>query len=160
MPVDVFLKLDGIPGESTDSKHKNEIVLQALSWGASNPGMAAAPGGMGAGKVQIRDFSFTHHLDKASPKLFQACCTGQHIKEATVTLRHAGKEAQEFLIYRLKDVLVSSVDIGASEDANQPVESISLQFAEIRMEYRPQKADGTLDAAIAAGFDVRQGKTV
>jgi type VI secretion system secreted protein Hcp len=30
---DYFLKIDGIPGESTDSKHKDEIDVLSWSWG-------------------------------------------------------------------------------------------------------------------------------
>ena len=33
MAVDMFLKIDGIKGESKDSKHKDEIDVLAWSWG-------------------------------------------------------------------------------------------------------------------------------
>ena len=32
---DYFLKLDGIPGESIDAKHKGEIDVLSWSWGES-----------------------------------------------------------------------------------------------------------------------------
>jgi len=57
--ADMFLKIDGIEGESTDSKHKNEIELQSFSWGATQPGSAGHGGGAGVGKVQVHDFSFS-----------------------------------------------------------------------------------------------------
>ena len=91
--VDYFLKIDGIPGESTDSKHKNEIDIESWSWGEANSGSHAYGGGGGAGKVSVQDFNFTMHVNKASPKLFLACATGQHIKEALLTCRKAGKVA-------------------------------------------------------------------
>ena len=37
-----FLKLDGIPGESTDAKHKDEIELVAFSWGVAEVGSNVA----------------------------------------------------------------------------------------------------------------------
>ena len=39
---DYFLKLDGIPGESTDAKHKGEIDVLSWSWGES-PEIAPTP---------------------------------------------------------------------------------------------------------------------
>src|SRR3954463_7879854 len=95
--VDYFLKIDGIQGESTDSKHKNEIDIESWSWGQTNAGSHAYGGGGGAGKVSMHDFSFTMRTNKASQKLFLACASGQHIKEALLTCRKAGKEQQEYL---------------------------------------------------------------
>jgi len=93
--VDYYLKLDGIPGESTDSKHKGEIDLESWGWGQTNAGTHGGGSGGGAGKVNMHDFNFTMKINKASPKLFLACATGQHIKEALLTCRRAGKEQQE-----------------------------------------------------------------
>jgi type VI secretion system secreted protein Hcp len=35
MAVDMFLKIDGIPGESTDASHRDEIDLLSYTWGES-----------------------------------------------------------------------------------------------------------------------------
>jgi len=74
--VDYFLKLDGIEGESHDSKHKNEIDVQSWSWGESQTGTHAGGGGGGAGKVSMQDFHFVMQNNKASPKLMLACASG------------------------------------------------------------------------------------
>ena len=58
----------------------------------SRTAAAAAPG-----KVQMQDFHFVMNVNKASPKLFLACATGQHIKRRSLTGRKAGKEQQEYL---------------------------------------------------------------
>jgi type VI secretion system secreted protein Hcp len=155
--VDYFLKIDGIPGESRDSQHKGEIELESFSWGATSSG--ACEGGGGAGMVQIQDFHFVKRLDKASPKLFLACAAGQHVKTAVVTGRHAGRQSQDFLVYRLSGVQVSSYQIGAlSHAAGEPSDQISLNFGRVEIEYRPQKPDGTLDSPITVGWDVEAGK--
>ena len=91
MAFDYFLRIDGIAGESADSKHKGEIAVQSFSWGESNSGPAPGGGGGGAGKVNIRDLYFTAHTSKASPQLMLACATGQHFKAAQLTARKAGK---------------------------------------------------------------------
>src|SRR5712691_1971915 len=95
--VDYFLKIDGIEGESQDSKHKGEIDLESFSWGETQSGTHAAGGGGGAGKVSMQDFHFVMRVNKASPKLLQACAGGQHIPKAILTCRKAGKDQQEFL---------------------------------------------------------------
>ena len=112
--VDYFLKLDGIKGESQDSKHKDEIDLESWSWGETQTGTFSGGGGGGAGKVSMQDFQFVMKVNTASPKLLKACASGEHIKNAVLTCRKAGKEQQEFLKIILSDVLVSSYHTGGS----------------------------------------------
>ena len=76
MAVDVFLKIKGIPGESADSKHKGEIDVLSYSWGISQTGTMSYGGGGGAGKANFSDFSFMMRMNKATPKLMQACANG------------------------------------------------------------------------------------
>jgi type VI secretion system secreted protein Hcp len=159
--VDYFLKIDGIDGESADSKHKGEIELQSWSWGATNAGTHASGGGGGAGKVAIQDIHLTMNVNKASPKLMLACCNGEHIKKAVLTCRKAGKDQQEFLKYTFSDILVSSFQTGGSSSSSViPVDQVSINFAKVEKEYKEQKADGTLGAAVKAGWDVKANKAV
>jgi type VI secretion system secreted protein Hcp len=159
--ADYFLKLDGIEGEAQDSKHKNEIDLESWSWGETQTGTHVAGGGGGAGKVAMQDFHFVMRVNKASPKLLLACATGQHIKEATLTCRKAGKEQQEFLKVKFTDLLVSSYQTGGSANGDVvPLDQISLNFAKIEIEYKEQKADGTLGGAVKAGYDLKANKQV
>ncbi|MBI1896785.1 MAG: type VI secretion system tube protein Hcp [Acidobacteria bacterium] len=159
--VDYFLKVEGIEGESTDDKHKNEIDVESWSWGETNSGTHAAGGGGGAGKVSMQDFHFVMRINKASPKLFLACANGEHIKKAILTCRKAGREQQEYLKVTFTDLLVSSYQTGGSSHSDVlPTDQISLNFAKIETEYKPQKADGTLDAAVKAGYDLKLNKKV
>ncbi|HWC18282.1 MAG TPA: type VI secretion system tube protein Hcp [Terriglobales bacterium] len=156
--ADYFLKIDGIEGESQDSKHKAEIEIQSFSFGATQTGSFAAGGGGGAGKVSMQDFHFTVPVNKASPKLMLACASGQHIKKAVLTVRKAGKEQQEYLKYTFSDILVSSYQTGGGGGDVMPVDQISLNFAKIEQEYKEQKADGTLAGSVKAGWDLKQNK--
>ncbi len=158
--VDYFLKIDTIEGEATDDKHKNEIDVLSWSWGETNSGTHAGGGGGGAGKVSMQDFSFAMTMNKATPKLMLACATGQHIKNAILTCRKAGTEQQEYLQVTFSDLLVSSYQTGGSQGQEVPVDQISLNFSKIEFAYKPQKADGTLDAAIKAGYDLKLNKKV
>jgi type VI secretion system secreted protein Hcp len=157
---DAFLKIDGIEGESADSKHKAEIDLHSFSWGASNGGTFAVGGGGGAGKVSMQDFHFTMGVNKSSVKLMLACAGGDHIKSAILTCRKAGKDQQEFMKVTFSDILVSSFQTGGNEGSTLPIESISLNFAKAEWEYKEQKSDGTLGGAIKAGWDLKLNKKV
>jgi type VI secretion system secreted protein Hcp len=156
--ADQFAKLGDIKGESLDSKHRDEIELLSWSWGVSQTGSLSQGGGGGAGKASFHDFNFTHHIDKASPVLMKACATGEHIKEATITVRKAGKGQQEFLIIKMNDIIVTAVAPGGSGDGGANAESVALRFAKVDLEYKSQKADGSLDVGIHFKYDIKANK--
>jgi type VI secretion system secreted protein Hcp len=182
MAYDAFLKLTDIKGESQDAKHKGEIDILSFSFGANQTGSSAHGGGGGTGKVALQDFHFVHALDQSSPVLFQKCATGEHLKEALITVRKAGGEQLEYLKIKLTDVLISSVqqsgqsnhtaaprDLATGQASgkafvreaattadNFPTESVSLNFAKIQMDYQPQGPDGKPQGgAIHGGWDVK-----
>jgi len=158
MASDIFAKIGTIQGESTDVKHKNEIEVLAWSWGVTQSGSMAYGGGGGAGKATFHDLSFTHHVDKATPLLLKACATGTHIPDATITVRKAGKGQQEYLIIRMTDVQISSVALSVAEGAASTAENVELQFAKVDLEYKPQKADGSLDVGLHFKYDIKAKK--
>jgi type VI secretion system secreted protein Hcp len=155
MAADIFAKLGDIKGESLDSKHKDEVEVLSWSWGVDTRSSA---GGAGSGKANFNDFHFTHHIDKASPNLLKACATGEHIKEATITARKAGKGQQEFLIIKMNDVIITSVAVSGSGDTAAMAESVALRFGKVDLEYKPQKADGSLDAGLHFKYDIKANK--
>jgi type VI secretion system secreted protein Hcp len=157
MPTDIFARIGDIKGESLDAKHKDEIEVLSFSWGVTNTASIVSGGGGGAGKATFQDLSIVHHIDKASPVLMQACATGQHLKDATITHRKSGKGQQEFLIVKMNDVIITAVTHGGSTE--QPAsESVTLAFAKVDLEYRPQKPDGSLDAGIHFKYDIKSNK--
>ena len=158
MASDIFAKLGDIKGESVDDKHKGEIEVLSWSWGVTQSGSMARGGGGGEGKASFNDFNFTHHIDKASPVLLKACATGEHLKDATITFRKAGKGQQEFLIIKMNDVIVTGVIQGAADGDTAGSESVNLEFAKVDLEYKPIKADGSLDAGIHFKYDLKANK--
>jgi len=157
MPLEIFAKIGDIKGESLDAKHKDEIEVLSFSWGVTNTASAGPGGGVGAGKASFQDLSIVHTIDKASPRLLEACATGKHLKEATITHRKAGKGQLEYLIVKMNDVVITAVTHGGP--AGQPApETVSLAFAKVDFEYRPQKPDGTLDAGIRFMYDLKASK--
>ncbi len=159
--ADYFIKMDGIEGESYDHKHKGEIEVLSWSWGETNSGTHASGGGGGAGKVNMQDFHFVMHANKATPKLFLACASGEHIKKAVLVCRKAGKDQHEYLKIVMSDFLVSSYQIGGSGGSSIiPMDQVTLNFSKFEIEYKEQKPDGTLGGAVTAGWNVKEGKKV
>ena len=157
--VDYFLKLEGIPGESKDAKHADEIDVAAWSWGES-AAVSSGPGG-GGGKVTIQDLHFTSVISKASPLLMLACASGKHIKSAVLTARRAGKSQAEFLVVTLRDVLVSSyqTSAGGGEEGGS-IDSVSLNFTQIEVEYKETKPDGSLGSPVKFGWDLKRNAPI
>jgi type VI secretion system secreted protein Hcp len=163
MAFDSFLKLTGtdgkdVEGESTDATHAKEIELFQFSFGASNSvTIGSGTTGSAGGKMSASSFNITKRTDKASPILFTKCADGTHFEKAVVTLRKAGGTAgqQEYIHYTFEQVYVESIQwSGSSGGDDTPTESVSLAYGKFTLGYSPQKADGTLDAEVKAGWDM------
>lgn len=157
MATDIFAKIGDIKGESLDDKHKDEVEVLSFSWGLANTAPISSSGA-GAGKASFHDLSFVHNIDKASPLLMQACATGTHMKEATITHRKAGKGQQEFLVIKMNDVIITSVTHGGAKGDGTYAENVTLAFGQFDLQYAPQKADGSLDAGIHFKYDIKANK--
>lgn len=157
--VDYFLKIEGIEGESIDDRHKGEIEITSFSWGASNSGTFAAGGGGGAGKVSFGSIRLTSAVTKASPMIFESVATGKHFPNVTISAVRTGAMEQEFLKVTLTDVMITSYQSGGIV-GEVPTDSFKLNFAKIEFEYKPQKADGSLDASVKTGWDLKANTKV
>jgi type VI secretion system secreted protein Hcp len=159
---DAFLKIDGIDGESQDSKHKGEIEILSYSAGAHNDSAEFGAGGHGQGKVSFQDIHITKKIDKASPKIYLGCASGQHFKKAVLTCRKAGGDQHIFLTYTLTDVLISSYQTAGHNDGSHivPTDQFSLNFSKVELEAKEQKPDGTVGGAVKAGWDLKVNKAV
>ncbi|HEY6945448.1 MAG TPA: type VI secretion system tube protein Hcp [Candidatus Acidoferrum sp.] len=158
--ADMFLKIDGVEGESPDKDHKKEIQILSFNFGATQPGSAGFGGGSGVGKVQLHDFQFSKYTDSATPKLFEFCATGKHTPTVTLTCRKAGGSQQEYFKVKMSDVIVSSISHAGSGGEALPVESISLNFSKIEMEYKPQDEKGGLGGVIKAGWNALENAKI
>jgi type VI secretion system secreted protein Hcp len=139
MAFDSFLKIDGIPGESQDSKHKDQIEILSFHWGVSQTatGSSSSGGAKSAERCNHSDFSIVKTLDKASPKLFLNTCNGTHIKEVTLSLHRATGDKQKYMEYKMSDVIVSSVRPGGSSQGGEalPLEEVSFNYGKIELIY-------------------------
>lgn len=151
---DYHLKIDGIPGESTDSKHANEIDISSFDWGVVNQGSTGQGGGGGSGKSTAKDFSFSKPCDKASPLLMAAAATGKHIPKVVLSVRKAsGQGGQaDYLVITFETVFVSSYATRAGHDAAVE-DTFTLNIGKVTIEYKPQNADGSLGGVVPANYD-------
>lgn len=156
-----YIKIGDIKGESTDKAHKDWIEIQSFSHSVSAPASIRTSGGGGAVKATVRDFVITKDVDKASPLLMQAALNGQHIPLVEFELERTGADGRStpYLKYELKDVIITNYRTGGSSSGDVvPTESISLNFAEIKVTYTEQKADGSAGESVEAGWNVKENR--
>jgi len=161
LAVDAFLKVDTVPGESTDDKHKDWINVISWSFGDSTPAPATSGAARSAERVKMQDFKFTMRTNKASPILFQRVADGKHIPKVVLEVCKSGGDKVKFLEITLDDVIVSSfVSLGSSGGGDvYPMEEIMLNFAKIRTTYTMQKrADGSGGGNVVGGWDLTTNK--
>ena len=139
MAFDCFLKIEGVPGECTDDKHKDWIEILSYSHGVSQPasGSSSSGGARSAERCNHADFSIVKTLDKASPKLLLTCCNGKHIGEVKIELCRATGDKQKYMEYVMKDCIVSGVRPGGSSHGGEtlPLEEISFNYGKIEWNY-------------------------
>jgi type VI secretion system secreted protein Hcp len=168
---DIFLKLDGIDGESTTSGHDKEI--EVLSYDQSIDSTAPSyggGGGGGAGKSTFSGVRIRKLLDTASIPLSLACASGRHIQSARLSFRRASKTPLDFYVVTLEDVVIAHVGQCASTDVQAPLkfetlakspsgaallEEVTLHFAKIRWEYRRIGPKGQTLPPITGGWDAK-----
>jgi type VI secretion system secreted protein Hcp len=158
MGFDAFCKIDGIKGESTDDKHKDQIEILSFSHGIHQPTSATASsvGGAAQGRSEHDDFTVTKYTDASTAKLLEACAKGQHIKDVTIELCRAGGDKLPYLEIKMEQVMISHViPSGSSKgDDGFPTESVSFNYGTIKWTYTQQKrADGSGGGKITGGWD-------
>lgn len=152
MSIDTHLKVPNVPGESKHKDHADEIEVLSWSWGVSNAANVSG-GGSGVGKAQGGDFSFLHKYDKASPVLAKKCVGGNHFEEVTLTARKSGDGQKDFLVVKMKEVFITSLQPSASSEG--VMESVSMSYGNINFEYKPQDDKGALGGPVSFDWNVK-----
>jgi type VI secretion system secreted protein Hcp len=155
--TDCFLKVEGIPGESTDKVHKDEFELTSWSFGVGNPATIArsASNSGTSQRCHHNDFTFTKEMDKATALLWLFCCKGDHIPTITLTQRRSSGAAPiEFVKYVLTDSIITSHNI--SGGMGVPQESVSVNFGTISITYLDANSKDGQSGNVAASWDCFQ----
>ena len=157
MAQDFFIKIDGIDGQSADKNHGKWIEVTDFDFG-SKQSVTLARGADVAGRGEFLPFSFTHLVDKATPKLQQYCMNGQKVAKVEFNVCRAIASAQVVTLeVKLENVKIARAEIKtirAAEGADaEPVEEVDLVAGKITWKVTPIKEDNTKDGAIEASFD-------
>jgi type VI secretion system secreted protein Hcp len=154
---DMFLKLDGIPGDSTAIRHPGEILVFSYRTGMeARFASGGGGGGGGAGKTEFTGVQFRKRLDKASVPLLLACAAGRHIANGRFTFSRAAENPTAFYTVTLEDVLVTHISQAVSEDGSALTdEEVTLQCARIHWAFSGQNPDGSRAPPITGGWDIR-----
>lgn len=155
MAVDMFLKLDGIKGESKDKTHKDEIHIESFAWGMNQTGNFGTAGGGGAGKINVHDITINKYYDKSTPALMLLCANGKHIPKGLITFRKAGENPLEYLKIELENILVSSVNHTGGGHTDLLAETLQLNFAKFKATYTEQTDAGAGAAPDVIGWDIK-----
>ena len=173
--LDYFIKIDQIPGESTDDKHKDEIEVLSFAFGMEHgdAGSSSTGGSRTAGRVRHKPFKFTKVTDKASAKLLEKCCDGTHIPKAVFTAHRAQGAKQQFLKIEFTDIIVSSWQTLQSASSERAIaggegggvmlqeEHVELNYGSIKYTYTAtDHATGKPAGDVVAGWNLIANKKV
>ena len=152
--VDMYIKFDGVDGESKDDKHDKWIDVLSMQWNnVSNRSIAARPRrdvrprrGDRAGDAEIKSLTLTKYYDAASVSLMKACAEGKHIPRVLVELTPSEGEPVNYLKVELENVYVSSYNLSGGS-GSVPTESVTLNFAKFEYAYIEEDQRGKTDSS-------------
>ncbi len=112
-----------IPGEGRDEVHRDWIEIEGFDFRGGSPGQS--PTG----------FTLRKRIDKASPRLFRACTTGEELEKARLDLVQQSLQTRPSDICRieLEGVFVTSQALEGNSETL--FERIHLSFAKITYSY-------------------------
>jgi len=158
MAIDMFLKVDGVTGESKDSNHTGWTDITSFSWGATQPGNMSVGGGGGAGKVTFNDLNVDAKIDKSVTALLKYCASGKHLSKVELSICKAGGSQIEYARITLEDVLVTKVDYNGANDGDLVGMSYSFQASKVQQQYWEQSSSGGKGPESNAGWNIKENK--
>ena len=160
-----YIKIGDIKGEAADTDHKEWIdilsVSQSITRGEGLTGQSRR-----RGDVVLGDIVCVKELDKSSPKLAEAVCTGAIIPSIEIELTRPVPNADGttgrvvYLRYELKNVMITSYSVnGSAQGEDVPMEDFSLNFEEIKVTYTEQDKDtGQAKGNVEYSWKVEEGE--
>jgi type VI secretion system secreted protein Hcp len=157
MAFDMFLEFTGdtkVVGEATDAQHPNTLALSGFEFGMENTNASnKSPAGVSAGKAEFKTLSVTRNVDQASPALFAAAAAVTALKQANLFVRKAGSQ-NDFIVYRFRQVLVSSLSWSGDNADAQPTETVEFKYAALQVQYTPTDKTGQLGTTKSAAWNM------
>jgi type VI secretion system secreted protein Hcp len=157
MPMSAHFLVDGIEGESQHEGYVNHMDIISYSMGVSNPASITG-GGFSSGRPSASDFSFMIAKGKSSTNLEKFCLNGTHIDNAVLKLSKTigDQTLQDYMTYTFTDCFITSVSDSGHEGETDSMNSVSLAFSKVKIEYKEQKtAGGKLENAANLEYDFK-----
>ncbi len=154
----IFLQINGgkeIKGDSTVEGFKDWIEILSFSHGVA----AQLTGDVSnqnrtSGRPIHQDLSVTKYVDNATPKISEYCCKGTVFPEAKLVIaRNVKDKLEHFMDYTLKDVVIGSSSVGGG-GGGKPVETLTLNYAEIAWQYYLEDDAGKVKKAASGKWDL------
>jgi type VI secretion system secreted protein Hcp len=163
MAADIYLQIDGVKGESQDSKHTGWIECDSVSWAVTQPRSANASsnGGHTAERCEMTEISISKMADLTSPLLLQLYAQGKTIPKAKFELMRADGAGEPIKYYEieLENVLIAHVAPSVAAGSIMG-ESIGLKFSKVRWKYTQQKIGGGAAGNTAGGWCLATNRNV
>jgi type VI secretion system secreted protein Hcp len=156
MAADYYLQIEGIKGESADSKHAGWIECTSVNWTITQPKSATAStgGGHTAERAELSEITINKLVDLASPMLAQTCACGKTLPKVKLEFQRADGHGEpiKYFEVELENVLIGHV--APAFGAGFPTENIGLKFSKVRWKYTQQKIGGGSSGNTAGGWDL------
>lgn len=156
----IYIEYDGIQGNVTADGYADHIKVLSLSFGVGR-GISMEPGNMAnreATRPSLSEVTFTKLADNSTTSLFKESVTGSAGKVVKIKFVQTGSDSvSTFMDYELEDCLVSSYSISAGGESD-PVETISLSFAKLMVNYHDFDKANTGKSPQRVGYDLTTAK--
>ena len=159
MGVAMFMKVDGVTGESADAQHKGWTDIQSFTWGASQPGAMASGSGGNAGKASFNDLVVAAYMDKGAPSIIKNCANGKHLSSVEISACKTGGTQVEFMRVTLQEVLVTSAQVAGIDPgdvADRLMMHYGFQAAKVKKQYWQQNDNGGKGAEVTVGWNIKE----
>ena len=142
MAGNIFLFLDGIPGESSASGFENWININDFSLGATmevDQEARTGSGGGTSGAADPEDLSCSKKMSIATPVLLQCCASGAIIPRGKLIQCNIVNEQRVAVSdYCFGDSIITSVNLSGS-GGGIPDESFTLNYGSVIWQYHYYK---------------------
>lgn len=156
----IYIEYDGIKGNVTADGYKGHLNATSFQFGVGR-GISMEPGHLAnreATRPTISEVTFTKAADISSTALFKEAVTGSAGKKVVIKFLQTGSDkVVEYMTYTLEECLVSGYSVSGDSEGD-PMESISLSFAKIMVNYNDHDKTNKSASPQRVGYDLATAK--
>ena len=155
----IYVKFDGIDGESRAPEHNGWIDVLSFSQGQYIKESSSGASVDGVSSV-FEEIILRKELDKASPRLAEAVCLGKIFPNVYIHVTRGLSDGTKitYYTYELKNAMITRYRIGGSAENEIPREQISVKFEQIKVVYNEYNLDGRPESLAEYSWDVVQNQ--